>query len=161
MTSHVELRAVTDAELAFVRDVYASTRQAELDLTPWSEAERAAFVDMQFTAQLTDYRRRYPQARHDLIVVDGEPAGRFYVDRSPRRIHVLDIALLPAWRGRGIATALLGALVDEARRDRKALDLSVERWNPAASLYRRLGLEVVEEGPIYLRMEIDFAPASG
>ena len=46
-----------------------------------------------------------------------------------------DIALLPAWRGRGLGGRCLQALVDQGR----ALGIQVELHNPARRLYERLG----------------------
>ena len=149
----IRLRPVTDADRPFLREVYASTREAELELTGWGKEQRDAFVGMQFEAQRADYAHRHPGARHDLILVDGEAAGRLYVDRTATSILVIDIALLPAWRRRGVATALLSSLTAEARAGGRTLQLHVERFNPARALYERLGLRVVEEGPVYLRME--------
>lgn len=52
----------------------------------------------------------------------------------------LSVAVLAAHRGRGIGTALLRALMREARgRGIGRLSLSVEHDNPAAALYERLG----------------------
>lgn len=55
----------------------------------------------------------------------------------------VSLALLPAYRGQGIGTALLTALVDQARGQYAALSLSVDPQNPAMRLYERLGFTVV------------------
>ncbi|HKP89928.1 MAG TPA: GNAT family N-acetyltransferase [Thermoleophilaceae bacterium] len=120
---------------------------------PWDEATKAAFVEQQFTAQDTDYRRNWPNAAFDVIEVDGRPAGRLYVDRSDSELHVLDIALLPGFRGRGLGTRLLAELAEEAAGAGVPLVIYVEHQNPARRLYERLGFREVEEGPIYSRME--------
>lgn len=60
----------------------------------------------------------------------------------------LAMGVRPGERGRGIGTALLGALVGYAReRHVPALSLSVERDNPAARLYERVGFRPRDEGP--------------
>ena len=66
---------------------------------------------------------------------------------------MIDIALLPEQRGRGIGTMLLEQLVGEARRAGKAVRLRVLRTNRALSLYRRLGFRVVREADVYAELE--------
>jgi len=91
----------------------------------------------------------------DAIVVDGEDAGRLLVARWAREIRIVDIALLPAFRGRGAGSGLLAELLDEATEMGKALSIHVERDNRAMRLYERLGFEPVGETGVYLRMEWD------
>ena len=43
----IELRPVEATDDAFLRDVYASTRATEMAMVPWSDEEKAAFLDMQ------------------------------------------------------------------------------------------------------------------
>ena len=66
---------------------------------------------------------------------------------------VKDLAVDPAWRRCGLATALLlHAFVVFRRRGADAVDLKVEADNPSGAerLYRRLGMEPAsdDEGPI-------------
>jgi GNAT superfamily N-acetyltransferase len=148
----VTLRPVQEADRPFLESVYASVRAPELELVAWSEELKAAFFRQQFDAQDRDYRSRFRDATLDVIVVDGEPAGRLYVDRRPEEIWVVDISLLPAYRGRGVGTNLLSGLQSEAAASGLPLSLHVERFNPALQLYLRLGFELVEAGPVYLQM---------
>ncbi len=56
------------------------------------------------------------------------------------------IGVLRQARGKGIGTALLASLLDEARRRGiRRVSLSVEKHNPAARLYRRVGFVVQAE----------------
>ena len=66
----------------------------------------------------------------------------------------LAISLLPEYRGRGIGTQLLNALLLLLREDgyRRA-SLSVQKENPALCLYQRTGFRIVaEKGPEYLML---------
>jgi ribosomal protein S18 acetylase RimI-like enzyme len=148
------LRPAGAEDRDFLLQVYASTREEELRLVDWSAEQKAAFVHMQFEAQDTDYRRNYEDASFDVIEVDGEPAGRLYVDRRADDIRIIDITLLPEYRGRGIGTGLIRGLLDEAATDRKRLSIHVEVNNPARRLYERLGFVQVEERGLYLLMEV-------
>jgi len=59
----------------------------------------------------------------------------------------LSIGVLDQWRGRGVGRALMRAQVRQARiRGLHTLSLSVERANPAVSLYLSEGWQVVESG---------------
>ncbi|MDX6581863.1 MAG: hypothetical protein QOI10_1047 [Solirubrobacterales bacterium] len=150
--SELTLRPATPDDRDFLLDVYASTRASELALMPWDDAAKRAFVEHQFHAQDVHYRRHYEGATFDVVEVAGEPAGRLYVLRGARDIRIMDIALLEAFRGRGIGTALLRPLLDEARADRRSVSIHVEVTNPARALYERLGFEAVEDHGAHLLM---------
>ena len=148
----VALRPRAAADADFLRRVYHSTRIDELEGVPWSDADKAAFLDLQFRAQAMHYEAHYPAAASLVVEVDGAPAGRLYVDRTPEDINVLDIALLPPWRGRGIGGALLRALLEEARATGRTVSLHVEQYNPARRLYQRLGFRALGSNGVYERM---------
>jgi ribosomal protein S18 acetylase RimI-like enzyme len=133
--------------------VYASTREEELALVPWDAATKEAFVRMQFDAQDSFYRQHYPETTFDIVSLDGVPIGRLYVDRREDEIRIIDIALLPQYRGRGIGTALLTPILDEADREAKRVSIHVEHENPARRLYDRLGFVELEEQGVYLLLE--------
>jgi ribosomal protein S18 acetylase RimI-like enzyme len=159
VTSHrVTLRRITDEDEPFLRTVYASTRVDVLTLTDWTDEQKAAFIDMQFNAQHFHYQKYYPEGSFLIIEVDAAPAGRLYVSRWEQEIRIIDIVLLPEFRGRGIGTSLLRDLLDEGQRTGKAVSIHVERINPALRLYERLGFKMIEDKGIYLLME--WHPAS-
>lgn len=137
----------------FLREVYASTRAAELALVNWSDAERNAFLQVQFNAQHRHYQQHYPTADFLIILRDVEPIGRLYLARLTNEFRLIDIALLPKYRRAGLGTRLLQSILNEASVAGKPVRLHVERFNPALRLYQRLGFTVLEEGQIYLLME--------
>ncbi len=141
-------RPIVDADLAFLAELYASTREAELAPVPWPEETKRAFLLDQFAKQHDHYRQHYRGADYWLIERDGGPIGRVYVYRSPGEIRLMDIALLPAQRGRGLGAAMLAELIDEADRHGAQITLHVEADNPVKRLYQRLGFVLVEQrGP--------------
>ena len=153
LIGRIALRPADSADGDLLLEIYASTRRAELAQVPWTDAEKDAFVRMQHTAQDRYYRAEFPHTAFSIVLFDGAPVGRLYVDRRADEIRIIDIALLAEHRGRGIGTALLTALLDEARRVAKPVRIHVERLNPALQLYRRLGFAVIEDGEVYLLME--------
>jgi len=119
----------------------------------WSDEEKESFLRMQFRAQTEDYARNYRDAQFDLLLCDGTPAGRLYLDRREDEIRIVDIALVPAFRNRGIGTQLLTEVQAEAEADGKAVTIHVEMNNPAMTLYNRLGFDPVGDHGIYYLME--------
>lgn len=152
--TRIDLRGIDAADRGFLRDVYAHTRMDELAPLGWSQEQVDAFIDMQFEAQHRDYWRNYDTSRFMIVSCDGVDAGRLYVERRADELRVIDIALLPAFRGRGIGTGLFEALFDEADAQGLAVRIHVEHENPAQRLYLRLGFAFTgEPGPIYRLME--------
>jgi microcystin-dependent protein/GNAT superfamily N-acetyltransferase len=139
----IELRPIGDGDREMLLELYGSTRAAELELVNWDDRGRRTFVEQQFAAQDLYYRNYHPAASFDVVIVDGEPVGRLCVDRREDEIRILDIALLPRMRGRGIGTRLLTGLIEAAEAEGRRLTAHVVVGNPARSLYERLGFEAV------------------
>ena len=152
MVTTPTLRPVRESDESHLRRVYASTREEELAVVGWGDGHKDAFLRQQFAAQDAQYRA-YPNASLDVIEVDGQPAGRLYVARWPEEIRVMDIALLPPYRNRGIGTALLRELLAEAAAAGKRLTVHVEKFNPARTLYQRLGFAEAADLGVYVLME--------
>ena len=143
----ITLRRVQESDEAFLLRLYASTRQAELALTPWNEAQKQAFVQMQFLAQRQHYASAFPAASYDIICCDGNATGRLYVDRQPRAIHVLDIIVDAEKRKRGIGTFVLEEILREADQAQKRVTIYVEEFSPARRVFdRRLFREASKSG---------------
>ena len=147
------LRPATAVDEPFLEKVYAGTRAAELAAVPWTDEQKAAFVQMQFAAQAKHYREHYPDTSFDVILLDAEPVGRLYVARWTDELCIVDISLLPEYCNRGIGTTLLRQLQAEAQGAGTPLRIHVERFNPALRLYERLGFRQVEDWGVYLFLE--------
>lgn len=153
MSANVRLRPVVDSDRETLYRCYASTRTEELSVVDWTEAQKEQFLRMQFHAQSVHYEKYYPNATFQVILVDDEPAGRLYVDRWAQEIRIVDITLLPQFRGRGVGSALLRGLIEESTTAGKPLSIHVEKQNPAMALYIRLGFRAVGEVGVYDLME--------
>ncbi len=148
----ISLRPITEGDREFLYRVYSSTREEELAIVPWDDSQKAAFLRMQFTAQHTWYSEHYRGAYFQVILDQGCPIGRFYVDRRASEIRVVDIALLPAYRNRGIGSRLMSGIVTEGRMHRLPVTIHVECFNPARRLYERLGFRPVKDDGVYQLM---------
>jgi ribosomal protein S18 acetylase RimI-like enzyme len=148
----VTLRAATDADYGFMRDLYASTREDEMTHFPFDGPQRRAFLDQQFAAQFQHYGIHYPTCERNIIMRDSRPVGRLWVDEWRDQIRIVDIALVPTCRGNGIGSGLLRHLLDRGAAAGKPVTIHVETFNPALRLYRRLGFEHVDSNGVYLLM---------
>src|SRR5262245_39541903 len=159
MSERFALRPIEPGDLPFLAGLYASTRMEELAPVPWTDAEKAAFLKLQFDAQHAHYQEHFKGASFDVVLVEGRPAGRLYVGRWPREIRIVDISLVPEHRGQGLGTQILRGLFGEGSAAGKPVSIHVERFNPALRLYERLGFRTVEDKGVYLLMERPSDPA--
>lgn len=116
-----------------------------IDSAAWTPA--SGFPSVKALAGASFFSDRHPPAAHLVAEADGTVVGYVRVapvTPLPENAHVLGIAGLavaPAARGRGVASALLAAAAQHAReRGARKLSLRVLSTNEAAlRLYERLG----------------------
>lgn len=149
----ITLRPETTDDESFLRTVYASTRADEMAMVPWTIEQKSAFLHMQFDLQRHHYRQYYPDADFLIVTRAETPIGRYYLHRDTDSLRLIDIALLPDWRGQGIGGLLLQGLLAEANQHNKTVQLHVEQFNPAQKLYLRLGFVAIEEQGIHILMQ--------
>jgi GNAT superfamily N-acetyltransferase len=149
----VTLQSSRPSDDEFLLNIYASTRTDEMKLVDWTEAQKIAFLRMQFQAQSRYYVENYPGAAFQLILLDGVPVGRLYIHRRQDEIRIMDIALLPEHRRRGIGTFLLNQILEEAKSNSVPVTIHVEQFNPAMQLYERLGFYMKEDRGVYRLLE--------
>ena len=149
----IALRPITEADLPFLFRVYASTRWEELAPTGWDAAQKEAFLQQQFAAQHAWWQEQYQGTSFDVVERASVPIGRLYVARWERELRIVDIALLPEFRGDGIGTQLIDGVIAEAEAAGLPVRIHVEIFNPARELYDRLGFVPIEDKGVYLLME--------
>jgi len=145
------LRPATDKDREFLCVVYSASRAEELAQVPWSDEQKSHFLWQQFEAQDHEYRRAYPDGLFAVIELAGDPIGRLYLRRGPSDTRIVDLALLPGFRGQGVGSRILGDLAREADAARRTLSIHVEAMNTGARrLYERFGFELAEDKGVYL-----------
>jgi GNAT superfamily N-acetyltransferase len=149
----ISFRLIGADDITFLYRVYASTREEELAAAGWSAVQKEAFLMMQFKAQHNYYQEYYPGAAFLVIVREEQPIGRLYLNRGPKELRIVDIALLPEYRHQGIGTTILEAILSEGQRLGLPVSIHVERFNPALRLYSRLGFRQIQDEGVYYLME--------
>ena len=152
ISARFTLRPVaTPGDEDFLRELYIHSRD---DLAGvFAEAEQMRHLLLiQFKAQALTYSQQFPDASHEIVELDGEPIGRVMMDRHSGSVHIVDIALIPDARNRGIGTAILGRVIEECALSGSTCTLQVVKTNKAQGLYHRLGFEVVGDDGMRLSM---------
>ncbi|MCA9441427.1 MAG: GNAT family N-acetyltransferase [Candidatus Omnitrophica bacterium] len=153
LSDSISLRPVREEDGPFLLDLYASTREEELACVPWSQEEKRHFLESQFEAQQTHYQEHFSDSDWMVILQHKKPAGRLYLGRWEEEFRIIDIALLPAYRGKGIGGFLLAEILEEARQASKPVRIHVEKFNRARRLYLRLGFQAISDNGVYDFME--------
>ena len=148
----IRLDPIAPEDEPFLYRTFASTRSDEMALTGWNAQQQDLFLRMQYEAQRSSYLMQMPDAEYWVIRCDEMAAGRLILHRTPEKIYVVDVALIPEFRGLGIGSDLMEAIIHEASLAGKSVGLHVERFNPALRWYERLGFTVIDSGPIYFEM---------
>ncbi len=148
-----KLRPITPEDEDFLYRVYASTREDELAPLDWDDEQKESFLKMQFAAQHKFYTEQFPRAEFQVILLDQEPIGRLYLDHRDDEIRLIDIALLPAHRNRGIGNSILKDILAAGELASLPVRIHVEQFNPALRFYKRLGFRQTGDDGIYYLME--------
>lgn len=150
---NLSLRPITDDDLPFLNRLYQTTRDYEMALLDWPEEQKEAFLTMQFEAQHKHYQIHYADADFDIIELGDRPIGRLYLDQREEEFRIVDIALLPKYRRRGIGSYYLKSVMAKAAEQGLPVTIHVEHNNPAMSLYLRLGFVQIDTNGIYHLMK--------
>lgn len=114
-------------------------------MVPWSDEQREAFLRFQFDAQDSHYRAQYPDAAYQVILNEDAPVGRLYVSKQKTEVRILDITVLPEYRGAGIGTSLIREFLVEADLNQQPVTIWVEQFNPSQAMFQRFGFQLIQE----------------
>jgi len=145
----VTLCPETPADAGFLEALYASTRG---DLDGLDAPVRQSILRLQSSAREQQYRGNHPTADASVIVLDGLPIGRLLVNRTAGALVIIDIAILPEYRGAGIGRMQIENLLREAAASGRPVRLRVLETNPAIRLYQRLGFARTGTAGAYVEM---------
>lgn len=152
------LRVRQPGDMAFLRDLYRSTRAEEVAAAGFDPIAGALFLNSQFDLQCRHFDAHYTLGGQRLIVVaQDQPIGRLDLWQTETAgrpdLRLVDLSLLPAWRGQGLGAALLVAVQQAAAAQGRSVSLHVDKFNRAFTLYRRLGFKKVGDTGASWRME--------
>jgi ribosomal protein S18 acetylase RimI-like enzyme len=150
----VLLRPERADDVAFRFELFCQSRPPEWESVQIDPEFRDRLMRHQFNAQTASYRAQFPRARFDIIELDGEAIGRIVVDRPGNLLNIVDQAIVPRLRNKGLGTTIMRSLMDEARQQAIPVRLMVSSSNdPSIRLYLRLGFVPIRSVPLYIELE--------
>jgi len=148
------LRPETPQDKAFLFALFHSTAWDDLAPMPLDDTTKEALVRMQFASQTQTYRAQFPHARFDIVEWHGAPIGRIVVDDGEAMGCIVDFALMPDSRSKGLGTAILAAAMQRFVRLQRPVRCKVLINNaPSLRMCQRVGFRQIEVIPPFLQLE--------
>lgn len=149
----VTLRPVTPQDTEKLFEIFCASHP-EYNLLPLPEPKKGALIRTQFQMQSADYRGRFPDSLHQIILADGVPVGRIWVAEIDELIILLDIGILDESRNSGIGSEVVKTLQQQARASGKVILTSVLRSNMGSLRWHlRLGFRICREDEVFHHLE--------
>jgi ribosomal protein S18 acetylase RimI-like enzyme len=150
----IVLRPEQEQDAAFLANLFRTTAGRDLCLMPIDDAMKERLLRMQFASQSATYRGQFPTARFDIIERDGEPIGRMVIDAGKEAGHIVDFALMPKRRARGLGTAMLAAVLERfARRGQRVRCEVLATNEPSLRMCQRVGFRPIDHVPPFVHLE--------
>jgi len=149
----VQWRAETPDDETFLRRLITETIALELGADHWPEPMRTQLLGIQYHNRRMGPRSGFPAGESHVIQSDGVSAGWIYFVRTETEIHIVEIMVLPEFRGQGIGAEALRQVIGLALG--KPVRLTVNVLNAGAiRLYERLGFRRVGGNEVQDEMEV-------
>ena len=134
------LRPATESDFAFIWELRCLTMREAVEASYGWEQQ----TQKQYAAE---------SLNGTIVSTDGQDIGVLTLADWGDQIHIVWLAVHPAFQGKGHGMALLRHSQFVARNSGRPLTLQVLKNNPASRLYLRCGFEIIDESdPLKLRM---------
>jgi ribosomal protein S18 acetylase RimI-like enzyme len=141
--SGLSLRPARPSDQAFIESLYHSTRD-DLQLIDADRDFIETLIDQQHHAQTLSYSERFPDAVYFIVETQHERIGKVSIDFNHNEIHIIDLSLIPAARGKGYGAQIIKALKKASSSVCTPLVLNVYKSNIIAKqLYQTEGFKVI------------------
>ncbi len=155
MVPAITTRAATQGDDAFLFGLFRAVRSPEFAHAGLAPAQLDLLMSIQYAGQMQTYGAEYPGA-DEVVLLDGEAIGRIWLYRGTAEHHLVDIALMPEYRNRGIGTALLKDAIAGARAAGMRLRCSVAATNTGSlRFHQRLGFQVAGRDDLYYDLALE------
>ena len=137
-----ELRPATEHDYELMWEIQRTSIGPYVDATwGWDETFQRRFFDEHF-----DHRK------HQIIQVGDRDAGFLSFEVRQGHLYLGNMALLPEFQNRGIGTAVVHHVIEQADGAEIPVRLQVLKSNPARRFYERLGFTRCGETDTHFQM---------
>ena len=155
MIPGVTTRAAEAQDEAFLFQLFKAVRGPDFARIPMAPEQFDMLLNMQYMGQKMTYGAQYPGG-NQVVILDGSPIGRIWLHRAEGEHELVDIALLPEFRNRGIGTALVTEAISASRAAGVPLRCSVDIANPGSlRFHRRLGFQIVSQDEVQYQLAVE------
>jgi ribosomal protein S18 acetylase RimI-like enzyme len=141
----VTTRPMTDDDSMLLFELYASSRADELSRSGWATPQQRSFFRMQAQNQERYFQRHHDHLDRRTICINGFSAGRLLIDRAAHALTIVDLALLPAFRGRGVGSLLIRCLLEQAAEENLPVHVEMPKNSPSVATCERLGFRYADD----------------
>ena len=157
--STLAVRPALPQDEIFLYELYVALRGPLFALAPITPTQREHLLRLQFRAQLSSYTQQFPNSCYHLVLLDSKPVGRLWVAPVGDAFLLVDIAIHPGLQSKGLGTALVQRLQQEAQTAKLPIRSTVDRFNPGSlRFHQRLGFQTVREDQLHYYLEWRPAP---
>ncbi len=140
----VTLRPATLEDTAFAQEVHRAA---------YHDVVERQFGDWDDEMQTGFFQTAWDHPGFQIILYQNQPCGYFRQESLSDGIKIHEIALLPAFQGKGVGSTILKRVQEQAQHSRLPVQLQVLKANHAAKLYERLGFKYIDETPTHHIMQ--------
>lgn len=127
------------------------------DLSVLTEIEKSCFHDP-WSWEMLETELQMPNSHYMLMLQDDAVVGYYSIMHILDEVHILNVAVLPAYRGRGLGHQMMRHLLDNLPPATQGVTLEVRVGNAVARhLYESMGFHCVGIRPGYYMDKEDAA----
>ena len=112
------------------------------ELPDWDENERRKY-----------HEEIWQSKRPKIIMYNNKPIGTIYIAENRNHTEIAQFYILPEYQNKGIGSHILEGILDNSDKAGSTVELEVLKVNPAVSLYKRYGFQVVSSNEYIYQME--------
>ena len=146
MMERVTQRRAGSEDALLLYELFSTSRAVEFAAMGLTGEQYRPLLEMQYRGRAMTCAAQYPEAEDWIVCMEyGTAVGNYLLAGTSAGPRMIDLAVLPQWRGKGIGTQVLRQAAHRSAAAGEILSLRVMKGNQAMRLYTRVGFQVASE----------------